>query len=109
MQLPPSGETWAIDIVRVCILTYKASNIEQMAAYFGHEEKKRLYAEEAPTIRGSRGQLSTTSHFFRGSYVSLRMARGLVTYFYFFTTLSFCSSVVMFITGDDGLFHLLRT
>ncbi|KAL2750811.1 hypothetical protein V1477_000914 [Vespula maculifrons] len=26
-----------------------------------HEEKKRLYAEEAPTDRGSRGQLSTTN------------------------------------------------
>ncbi|KAL2736950.1 hypothetical protein V1478_002329 [Vespula squamosa] len=69
------------------------------------EAKKRLYAEEAPTNCGSRGQLSTTSHFFRGSqYVPPMMTRGPII---FFTTLSFCSSVVIVITGDDGPFHLL--
>ncbi|KAL2747616.1 hypothetical protein V1477_004308 [Vespula maculifrons] len=29
--------------------------------WLGHEAKKRLYAEEAPTNCGSRGQLSTTN------------------------------------------------
>nr|KAF7404341.1 hypothetical protein H0235_015035 [Vespula pensylvanica] len=34
-----------------------------------------------PQYCGSRGQLSTTSHFFRGSYVPLIMARSLIIFF----------------------------
>ncbi|KAL2713816.1 hypothetical protein V1478_016373 [Vespula squamosa] len=42
--------------------------------------KKWLYAEEAPTNCGSRGQLSTTSHFSKvvGMSNPSLMARGLI-------------------------------
>lgn len=75
--------------------------------WLGHEEKKRLHAEEAPTICGSRGQLSTMNHFFRGSHVPPIMVCCLII---LYLNVSFCSSLIVIVCGNDGpLFHLPKS
>ncbi|KAL2742943.1 hypothetical protein V1477_008432, partial [Vespula maculifrons] len=73
--------------------------------------KKWLCAEEAPTYCGSRGQLSTTSHFSKviGMSNPSLMACGLIkTPFTLYHVDTYARSS-LFLDGDDGPFHLLTT
>ncbi|KAL2747547.1 hypothetical protein V1477_004239, partial [Vespula maculifrons] len=73
--------------------------------------KKWLCAEEAPTFCGSRGQLSTISHFSKvvGMSNPSLMACGLIkTPFTLYHVDTYARSS-LFLDGDDGPFHLLAT
>ncbi|KAF7389817.1 hypothetical protein HZH68_011674 [Vespula germanica] len=86
MQLPPSGKTWAIDVAWDCILRYKASTIEQTAAYFGTFQKiKWSGGDTLPLVKrykaadfGSGSSLATNFNEFKSrssQYVRSRSKR----------------------------------
>ncbi|KAL2733268.1 hypothetical protein V1477_014236, partial [Vespula maculifrons] len=73
--------------------------------------KKWLCAEEAPTYCGSRGQLSTTSHFSKvvGMSNPSLMACGLIKIPFTLYHVDTYARSSLFLNGDDGPFHLLAT
>ncbi|KAL2733002.1 hypothetical protein V1477_015243, partial [Vespula maculifrons] len=73
--------------------------------------KKWLCAEEAPTYCGSRGQLSTTSHFSKvvGMSNPSLMACGLIKIPFTLYHVDTYARSSLFLDGDDGPFHLLAT
>ncbi|KAL2721880.1 hypothetical protein V1477_020835 [Vespula maculifrons] len=79
--------------------------------WLGHEARSGCVLKRPPHICGSRGQLSTTSHFSKvvGMSNPSLMACGLIkTPFTLYHVDTYARSS-LFLDGDDGPFHLLTT